>query len=312
MQHDYELRDIASFIRIANAGSLTRAAALDNVPKATLSHNLRRLEDALGVELFVRHTKGLALTEAGQEYLKQCRRIFDSCEIAAAAAQNAHATDSGKLRIAASSEFGTSIVGAVTLDILKRYPNIEFEIVLYQHENEVFESMNFDCMIYVGTPPDSSLLQRKLGNVSSGLYASSAFLQQYGIPKTWPAVAELPGVVYSRNAISEKWNLRKDGEDVEAKAVPQFRVHDYWMSKYFAVAGVAIAYLPDFFVNYEVEIGALTPIMPAWRAPETTAYVLYPKFRHKNPRVTMIVELLAQQFSKLMQRPGYYLDNRHF
>ena len=97
MAYKFELRDVQGFLQIARAGSLTAAATANNVPKATLSHNLRRLEDALEVELFTRKTRGMELTDAGREYFNNCAQIFDACEAAAGAAQRAHSTVSGRI-----------------------------------------------------------------------------------------------------------------------------------------------------------------------------------------------------------------------
>src|SRR5690606_4918250 len=102
MTEGYELRDIKSFMGIARAGSISRASLMYNIPKATLSHHLRRLEDSLQVELFVRKAKGLELTDAGKEFLDHSAIIFDSCENATNAAQRAHSEISGRIRIVAS------------------------------------------------------------------------------------------------------------------------------------------------------------------------------------------------------------------
>ena len=83
MSYPYELKDISCFLWIARTGSISRAATTHNIPKATLSHHLRRLEDALQVELFVRKAKGLELTDAGKEFLDHSAAIFESCENAA-------------------------------------------------------------------------------------------------------------------------------------------------------------------------------------------------------------------------------------
>ena len=307
MQYPYELKDIHCFVQVARAGSLTRAAATTNIPKATLSHNLRRLEDALDVELFVRGSRGLTLTDAGKAYLESCSRIFDTCESAASAAQRAHSAISGKVKIAASAEFGTSIIGAAAYYISEAYPQIDFELHMYPSDALFVEEVDFDCVIYVGTPPDSNLMCRKLGTVSYGLYATPATFEKFGRPQSADALRDLPGVLYTRNGIAEDWCLTRDGEDITVDFYPRFNVHDYWMAKYFAVAGNTIAYLPDFFVHYEVELGALVPILPDWRSEETSVFALYPSYRHRNMRVMVVVDTLCKEFNQFIRHPGYSL-----
>ena len=307
MQNGVEFKDIRGFVQIARAGSLTRAARESNIPKATLSHNLRRLEDALEVELFIRSARGLTLTDAGNAYLENCSRIFDSCDVAASAAQRAHSSVSGKIRIAASAEFGTSILGAATLYLSQAHPGLDFEVRMYTSDMLITNQPDFDCLIYVGTAPDSSYLCRKMGSVSYGIYASPGLLEKFGIPERPEDMRRMPGVEYSRNGIPEVWLLRNKDREKPVKYEIRFSVHDYWMAKYYAVSGVALAYLPDFFVHYEVEQGGLVQVLPDHQSEEISAWVIYPMSRHKNPRVKLMVETLCSKFDEFILHPGYAL-----
>ena len=88
---------------------------------------------------------------------------------------------------------------------------------------------------------------------------------------------------------------------------PRFSVHDYWMAKYFTVAGSAIAYMPDFFTLYEVEVGALLNVLPGYRSEDIDVYALYPSYRHRNPRIMIVVEALCEHFDDFIRYPGYSL-----
>lgn len=307
MMYPYELKDIQCFVQLARAGSLTRASMTYNLPKATLSHQLRRLEDALQVELFTRKANGLELTDAGREYLNHCSGIFDTCEAAASAAQRAHSTVSGKVRIASSSEFGTSIIGAAAFFVSSIHPQLHFDLQMYPNEKLIAGQLEFDCMIYVGDPPDSTLMQRKMGEVSNGLYANRQFLERFGVPQTPDDIRELDGVLYLRNGIPERWQLSHNGDAVTVEAHSRFSVNDYWMAKYFAVQGSAIGYLPNFFVHYEVAQGALVPVLPEWRSEKSNVYIIYPAHRHRNPRVMNLVDAMCSRFDDFILQPGYSL-----
>lgn len=307
MLEHVELKDIGGFVQIARSGSLTRAAREAGVPKATLSHNLRRLEDALGVELFIRGARGLTLTDAGKAFHEHCKRIFDSCEVAVSAAQRAHSSISGKIRLSASAEFGTSILGAATLYLAREFPGLEFEVRMYPSDTLLTDLHDFDCLIFVGTPPDSSYMCRKMGEVTYRIYASPEFFEQHGVPPGPDSIANLPGVQYTRNGISEVWLLNDGDQERALQFRPRFNVHDYWMAKYYAVAGVALAYLPDFFVYYEVDQGGLVPVLPNWRSERTAAWVIYPPSRHRNPRIKMVADTLCERFDEFIIHPGYSL-----
>lgn len=309
MAYKFELRDVHGFLQIARAGSLTAAAAAHNVPKATLSHSLRRLEDALEVELFTRRTRGMELTDAGREYFNNCTRIFDACETAASAAQRAHSTVSGRIKIAASAEFGTSIIGAAAHFLAQSHAQIDFDLQMYAHDRLIAGQTDFDCMIYVGPPPDSSLLARKMGEVSYGLYASPAFIAEHGQPGNVDDLDGLNGVVYLRSGAEQTWRLSGGGAERVVTCHPRFRVNEYWMAKYFAAKDSVLAYLPDFFVRYEVELGTLVPVLPELQSDPVPVFVLYPAHRHRNPSIMMLVDALCDHFGEFIHSPGYTFDS---
>lgn len=305
MTEQYELKDIRCFLSIARTGSISRAAATYNIPKATLSHHLRRLEDALQVELFVRKAKGLELTDAGKEFLEHSSDIFDSCENAVSAAQRAHSTISGRIRIVASSAFGTSLIGAAAQYFAVHNPQIDFDLQMYPNDKILAGQLDFDCMIFVGDPPASSLQRRKMGDVSFGLYASPLFIQEHGMPTSVDEIDGQPGVVYLRNGLPERWRVRNGRRVVHISPHARFNVNEYWMAKYFAVEGLVLGYLPDFFVRFEVEQGGLVPVLPEWRSEDTPVYAVYPAHRHRNPRIIRLVDSMCSQFDEFVRSPGY-------
>ena len=292
-------------MQVARTGSMTKAAQRSNVPKATLSLRIRNLEDSLSVALFTRTQKGMVLTDAGKEYHAHCNRVFESCDAAASAAQRAHSTIEGKLRIACSTEFGTSIIGAAAYSLAQTHPGIDFELQTYSDDKLIAGQYDFDCMIYLGSPPDSDLIGRKLGEASYGLYASSNFVSQNGLPASPQEVAPLDGVVCTRSGIPEKWLLKKDTNTLELDFYPRYSANEYWMAKYFAMGGLAIAYLPDFFTQYEVELGVLVSVLPEWRSETIPIYALYHGHRHGNPRISMLVDTLVNGFHEFVSHPGY-------
>lgn len=309
MFDSYELRDIKSFMMIARTGSISRASTMYNVPKATLSHHLRRLEDYLKVELFVRKTKGLELTDAGREFLEHSACIVESCEAATNAAQRAHSSLSGRIRIIASSAFGTALIGAAATHFSAQHPNVDFDLQVYPNEKLLAGQFDFDCMIFVGDPPASSLLQRKMGEVSFGLYASPAFIGKYGQPQSLDDIKSLEAVVYLRDGLPEKWNLRDGKKEIRLEPRAKFNVNEYWMAKYLVVETETLGYLPDFFVRNEVSKGILIPILPDLRSDNVPVFAVYPSQRHRTPRIMRLIEDLCKHYQMFIRSPGYSVSD---
>ena len=86
----------------------------------------------------------------------------------------------------------------------------------------------------------------------------------------------MPGVNHLRSGIPEDWLLKNNGREQPVEYEKRFRVHDYWIAKYYAVSGVALAHLPDFFVHYEVGQRSVVQVLPERRSEENSAWVIYP------------------------------------
>lgn len=302
-----DLKYLQHFNAVAAAGSLTRAAEESGVAKATLSYAVRRLEASLDVALFQRTPDGVTLTEAGQALLGNSQMVFEACEVAETAARRAHSAIEGTVRLAATYEFGASMLGAAAVQIARDNPGIDFDLQFFPNDVLFRRSVEFDCMIYFGQPPSSDLIARKIGEVQHGFYAGPQLLAREGTVRSLEDLARFPGVEVIRGGFSELWTVQNGPRSDTVRVVPRFRVQDYWMAKVVSVAGEAVAFLPDFFAHYEVQSGALVPLLPECRSPARNVYVLYPSARQRNPRVQMVAQVLRDTFQRFVLAPGYQL-----
>ncbi|MBV7395925.1 LysR family transcriptional regulator [Mameliella sediminis] len=307
MRHLGNLQDLSNFLSIAKAGSLTRASAEENVPKATLSTSLARLEETLNVVLAQRGKNGVKLTEAGQALLENSGLVFEACEIAANAARRAHSALEGTVRVAATYEFGASILGTTAIQIARENPGLDFDLQFFPNDVLFQRAVDFDCMVYFGQPPSSNLLTRKIGEMRYQLVCSPEFIREHGPIREVSDLEPLPGVLVTRGGMSEDWKLADSLNSQTVRFNPRFRVHDYWTAKVLAVNGVAMAYMPTFFTHYEIESGALMSLLPRYSSPPRNVYALYPSSRQRNPRIRMVVEKLQDSFESLLMHPGYQI-----
>ncbi|KKB86129.1 hypothetical protein VW29_04255 [Devosia limi DSM 17137] len=257
------------------------------------------------VQLFVRKAKGLELTDAGKEFLDHAALIFESYENATNAAQRAHSDISGRIRIVASSAFGTSLIGAAAIHYSAKNPKLDFDLQVYPNDKIMAGQFDFDCMIFVGDPPPSNLLRRKMGDVSFGLYAGAEYIARHGAPKTHEDVNMSDAVIYLRNGLPERWILRENNASIHLSPRPKFHVNEYWMAKYLVVENCTLGYLPDFFVQREVQNGVLIPVLPELRSENTPVFVVYPAHRHRTPRIMQLIDDMCKHYQQFVSAPGY-------
>ena len=117
------LNDLATFVHVVDAGSLSAAAAALGVPKSTVSRRVSRLEDDLGLELLQRKPHATAVTELGRQLHTRSAPALREIDDAQRNLAEANAEPSGLLRITAPSDFGSSsLFAALIAQFVPRWP----------------------------------------------------------------------------------------------------------------------------------------------------------------------------------------------
>lgn len=277
-----DLESIDFFIKVAEARSMSNASRLHRLPKSTLSYKIRALEDRLGVALFVREGRDLMMTDAGHEFLGHAHRIQASCDSAEAAIMAMRQDIAGTLTIGSTGEFGTSFTSELLFAFRQRYPQVRVEVVFlspgYIYAPE--RPQAFDGIFSWGEPSQVDYVARRLTGATFGLYASPDYIARSGMPGKPEDLHSHRGVTFRRQTGLQSWHLVAGAETVDVLPESACTANDYWMIKYFAVAGEGIAYLPDFFTEIECATGHLVPVLRDWRSPEVPVNLLYPRRRH--------------------------------
>ncbi|MGL5115965.1 MAG: LysR family transcriptional regulator, partial [Beijerinckiaceae bacterium] len=124
------LESMSILLEVVKAGSLSAAGRKRGVPLATVSRKISDLETYLGTRIFNRSTRQLALTEAGQAYVKACERILEDVGEAERAASGEYRAPRGNLTIASPVVFGRMHLIPVVVDFLKAYPEVDIRVAL--------------------------------------------------------------------------------------------------------------------------------------------------------------------------------------
>lgn len=268
---------LASFIDIAEAGSLAKAAERSGVPTSTLSRNLARLEAGLGLRLVQRSTRALRLNDEGRRlYLRTStlvRQLRDELE----STVDASVAPRGLLRLTAPSSFGRVVLAPVIADFMRQYPQVEIEALLQDARVNLIEE-GVDLAFRMGALEDSSLIARRVGVIERVLCASPGYLNEHGRPQRPEDLAGHRFLALTRDlqtlelvsAQGEKQSIRLHASLVCAPPdalLPSLR------------AGVGVAWLPGFHVYALLEQGVLERVLPAWRLPGADLHMVYTSAR---------------------------------
>lgn len=287
------LDDLRAFQRIAQDGSFSKAAAALGVPKATLSRRLAQLERDLGVQLLVRTTRSVQVTEAGRAFLPEAAAVLAAFDDATAKVRGTGGVARGRLRIAVGVEFGAAVLSPMLAAFAEAEPEVELEVELTDRRVDlVYEG--FDLAVWVGPEPGSSLAARRLGSLRYGLYASPAYLARAGRPRYAHELADHPALDATTGA-APRWFLSDGAQTLEVPIRPRLRSGSDRVLCDAAVAGLGIASCAEPVAAPAVAAGRLERLLPGWGAPERPVHAVFPDQRFLAPRVRACIDFLVER-----------------
>jgi len=290
--------NMATFIRVVEAGSISGAADRLGVAKSAVSRRLKELEEHLGVELFHRTTRRMNLTDTGRAFYHQSVRILEDVLEAELATSQAHGTLKGSLKVALPSTFGIMHMGPAINEFLQAHPQIEFDLDFNDREVDLIQE-GFDLAIRIANLPDSSLIARHLAPIHTVICASPSYLERMGTPQTPDELKEHQCLAYSLLRDFEYWHLTDtNGKEIKTKIQPYIKASTGEFLKDAAVEGMGIILVPSFIAYKEIERGALVPILKEYNLPQIDAYAIYPQTRHLSRRVRAFVDFLVKRFDE--------------
>jgi len=289
---------LQSFAAVVEAGSFSAAAERLDIGKSVVSRRVSELENRLGVQLLHRTTRQLSLTEAGRQFHPQVMRLLAELEEAELSVAEGQATLRGRLRLAAPLSFGLLHLAPALNRFLAEHPEVEFDLDFNDREVNIIEE-GVDLAIRIGSLADSTLVARPLAPVRMVLCASPDYLERAGTPRTPKELASHVGLTYSNVPESQQWRfIDETGRETSVRIPTRMRANNGDVLLDAAVAGWGIVVSPTFIAYRALAAGALVPLLPGYRLPETAAYAVYPSRRFVPRRVRALVGFLRERFGE--------------
>jgi DNA-binding transcriptional LysR family regulator len=293
------LQGLLAFVETAASGSLTAAALRLDLSPAAVSKSLAKLEQQLGVRLFNRSTRRLAITQEGQRFLADARvalRLLD--QAVAEVTQSAH-EPAGHVRISVGIAFGRRWVLPALPAITRQHPRLTIDVDLDNRPVDLV-AQGYDIGIRGGLIEDSSLIARRVCALPVVLLASPAYLERAGVPDSWDALARhrCAAVRFASGQATVWQFVGPAGRLVDHVPQPALTTNDPEALVDLALAGAGIVQVALHHALPHLRSGALKLLLPGLHHPgQRETVVHYPHRLYLAPRVRVVVDALLAHFA---------------
>lgn len=257
------LDEMAAFVAVAEHGGFAAAARQLQLSAATVTRAVAALEAAVGAELFVRTTRFVRLTDAGERYLHDCRRILRQLEEAEAQAAGAHTAPQGQLVLAAPILFGQLLLLPALVEFLAAYPAVNVRLMLVDRSVRLDEE-GIDAAFRTGELADSSLVAMPLGHIRRVICASPAYLDQRGEPRHPQELREHALVASVADGRSDQWQFVDGGSALEVAIQPRLVVSTNAAAIDAAQAGAGLTRVMSYQVAETIAQGRLQRVLQSF------------------------------------------------
>jgi len=286
--------ELVSFIRVAEAGSLSQAAARLGLSLPVVSRRLSQLEARLGVTLVRRNSRHLSLTEEGEMFYRQAGRAMADMERAETVVRSRGSGAMGTLKVATTLAFGRRRLGNLLQRFAKAHDDVTVHLDSVPALANPVES-GHDLVISFAPPPLSSLICRRLGSNPRLLCAAPSYLERRGRPRAVGDLARHDHVV----VLDEAGAVLREGLP-ESLALPAgLATNDADVARAWALDGAGIALHSLWEVAEDLESGALEAVLPEVELPALPVVALFEPRQGRMPRLRSCLQFLAHQVPAL-------------
>ncbi len=293
------IQHMETFVRIADSGSISKAARSMRLSVAMTSRHLSALEEHLGVQLVRRTTRQLALTEQGIEFLRRSRALVTGVQEARDAVR-AGGTAAGLLVISLPVSFGLAQVGPMFPALLEKYPLLKLDL---RFEDRFVDLLTdgVDIAIRAGArPPDSPyIMARKLGTFERVLCASTEFIAKHGVIRSIDGLQKIPCVL--QGPAPTMWSFEtKDGPQV-IELCGRLRVNNVFSIREAVIAGLGVARLPRWIVDEDLKRKRLLRVLPEAVMPQIEIFAMYHSGAKGSGAIRATLDYLQQELPRRTQ-----------
>jgi len=260
---------------------------------SAVSRQISHLETSLKVQLFVRTTRTLRLSEAGQSVAQYAQDMLAAAKSASTVSEQ-NSQPQGLIRLSSPKGFVKQVIQPLIGPFLRRYPDITLQIIVTDRPTDLLQE-DIDLAIRITDQPPQGLIAKPLMFVEQVLVASGNYLTTHGTPAEPQELIEHDCIYLGEHASDNRWVFQKNQQTQTVTVHGRYIVNNTEMRLAAALDELGIASMPLFTAQEALADGRLHRVLPDWdllTAYRGNAYLLYPPNRYLAPKLRVLIDYL--------------------
>lgn len=291
------LRALEIFIAVANTNSLSAAGRKLSISAPSVTRVLGDFERSLGVILFHRTTRAVTLTESGQQFLEDAKRIVNEYQSATDAVKGAYREPSGLLRVTAPTLFGQYYVLPLLTQFMDQYPNVRVEAVFLDRVVNIIEE-GFDIAVRIGELPDSNLIAAKVGSVRKVVCGHPEYFRTHGKPKLPKDLADHKLISATSLERMNEWRFRRG---ITVKVKPALSLNSLPAVIEAATSGWGLTQVVSYQIGPAQLAGKLETVLEEFEPDSIPIHLVHAEGRSASAKVRSFIDLAKQSLKANQQ-----------
>ena len=296
------LSDLEVILKIAEHRSITAAATHLDMRAATASAALKRVEKTLGAEIFIRTTRQLRLSSAGERYIPECEKALLLLEQARQNIKEDLDVVDGELRITLPSDLGRNIVTPWLDELLDQHPNLSLRVNLSDSQVDFYRD-SVDMALRYGSPKDAGFYGFKICDAPGLLCASPDYLERHGTPQHPHELPTYNALFYQLyDKTHDVWEFTKGQQTYQVKMNGNRVSNDGDLVKRWCIEGKGLAVKTCLDFSNDILAGRLIHIMTEYQAKQNELWLICPSRQSITPAVRLLRDTLREKCTELISR----------
>lgn len=292
-----DLKRMAIFAYVVEAQSFSGAAKKLGIAKSAVSKHVSVLEEHIGVRLLNRTTRGISLTDVGEQYYAHCTRIIEASEEADELVSPLHDKPQGTLRIATPITIGEKYIAPLLNAFLQQHQTLKAELLLDDNIVDLVQE-NIDVAIRIGWLNDSNLKARKLRDAKLYLCASPEYIKRIGEPKTLDDLKKHEWIIFTLLPAQNHCTFKKRNESKTIQINGRIKTNNGSAVRKLALEGTGIATLSDITVSQDIKQGKLVHLLPEYEISSAGVYAVYKEQRYLQAKTRQFIDYLVKNMGE--------------